>query len=191
MRSPAAYSSTAAPVLLIGGWCLAQARQPAAFDPLRNSISDLAAVGATDRWIMTLALLGVGLAHLVTAFSLTEAARPGRLLIGAGGVATGLVALFPLPGDGGSSPAHTASATAAFVALAVWPLLGAARSTTPLLRPPISIVAGAILLALAGWFALTLFLGGPLGLAERVAAGAQAVWPLLVVLGVRRAGPSD
>jgi hypothetical protein len=37
-----------------------------------------------------------------------------------------------------------------------------------------------------GWFVAELAKDGPaLGLAERVAAGAQAVWPLLVVLSAR------
>jgi len=43
------------------------------------------------------------------------------------------------------------------------------------------------LLTLA-WFFTELLMGGQrVGLAERVAAGAQAVWPLAVVLSVRRA----
>nr|AGU11684.1 Protein of unknown function DUF998 [uncultured organism] len=187
MRAPAVFSSIAAPVLLIGGWLLAESRQPAQFDPLRDTISDLAAADATSPHIMTIALAGVGLAHVVTALSLTEIRRTGRLLLGAGGVATALVALFPLPGNGGSSPAHTAAATTAFLLLAVWPLFGAGRAgeTTALVRSRVTHGAG-VLLALVGWFGITLWLGGPVGLAERVAAGAQAIWPLLVVQALRR-----
>ncbi len=208
MRGAALYSSAAAPVLLIGGWLLAESRQPAAFDPLRDAISDLAAIGAADREIMTVALAGVGLAHLVTAWGLTEASKVGRAVLGVGGAATVLVAVFPLPGGGGSSGAHTAAATTAFVALAVWPFFGAAKTSTAktstaetgtaqtstasegrervqLLRPPAAVAAGVVLLGLVGWFGLTLSGGGPLGLAERVAAAAQAIWPLVVVLSLR------
>jgi hypothetical membrane protein len=185
MRTPALLSSAAAPVLLIGGWLLAESRQPAAFDPFRDAISDLAAIGATDRAIMTAALAGTGLAHLVTAFGLTDAARPGRLLIALGGLATIGVAVFPLPAQGGSA-AHTAVATVAFLALAVWPFLG--TGAPPALRPPISIIAGALLLALVTWFGVTLQTGGPLGLAERAAAAAQAVWPFAVALSIRARG---
>ncbi|GAB6903645.1 DUF998 domain-containing protein [Kineosporia succinea] len=186
MRPPAYVSSVAAPVLLIGGWLLAESRQPPGFDPMVDAISDLAAIGATDRVVMTVALIGVGVAHLVTAFCLTEAARPGRLLLAAGGVATVLVAAFPLPGGGGSSAAHTLCATAAFVALAVWPLVANGRSGDRVLNPPVSLVAGSVLLVLVGVFGFTLYVTGPLGLTERVAAGAQALWPLAVVLGLRR-----
>jgi hypothetical protein len=66
MRWWALLSSTAAPVLLIGGWTLAATRQPAGFDSTRDTISALAALDARDRWIMTVALAGVGVAHLAT-----------------------------------------------------------------------------------------------------------------------------
>ena len=188
VRSPALISSAAAPVLLFGGWLLAESRQPPGFDPVRDTISDLAALGATDREIMTLALIGVGLAHCITAYCLSEAARAGRALLGVGGVATVLVAAFPLPAGGGSSAAHTSAATAAFAALALWPWFSSRPGATTLLRPVASRIAGAVLLALVGWFGLTLWwAGGGLGLAERTAAAAQALWPLLVVLGVVRA----
>jgi hypothetical membrane protein len=187
MRPFVVFSAAAAPVLLIGGWTLAQSRQPAGFDPLRDTISGLAAIGATDRGIMTVAFIGLGLAYLVTAAGLSEARRPGRLLIGAGGVATVLVALFPQPGNGGSSTAHTAAATTAFLALAIWPFFGANRdrAATAVLRPPVAVVAGVVLLALVAWFGVTLRAGGLLGLAERAAAGAQAIWPFVVALGAR------
>jgi hypothetical membrane protein len=179
-------SAAASPVLLIGGWTLAESRQPPGFDPLRDAISDLAAIGATDRAIMTTAFIGTGLAYLVTAFGLTEVSLTGRLLIGVGGLATIAVALVPLPENGGSA-AHTAAATTAFLALAVWPFFGSkgGAGTAGVLRPPLCVVAGVILLALVAWFGITLRAGGPLGLAERIAAGAQAIWPFIVALGVR------
>ncbi|MDR7321098.1 MULTISPECIES: DUF998 domain-containing protein [Catenuloplanes] len=183
MRTPALVSSAAAPVLLIGGWLLAESRQPPGFDPLRDAISDLAALDAADRQIMTAALLGVGLAHLVTAAGLTEVSRAGRLLIAAGGIATALVGVFPLPAGDGGSTAHTVAATVAFTALAVWPFTGGSR--TGLLRRPATLAAGTVLLALVAWFGATLAVGGPLGLAERTAAAAQALWPFVVALSIR------
>ena len=183
MRTPALVSSAAAPVLLIGGWLLAESRQPPAFDPFRDAISDLAAVDAADRQIMTVALFGVGLAHLITAAGLTEISRPGRLLLAVGGTATFLVGVFPLPAGGGSSTAHTVVATIAFVALAVWPFTGGSHTT--LLKRPTTVIAGTVLLALVAWFGTTLPLGGPLGLAERTAAAAQALWPFMVALSIR------
>jgi hypothetical protein len=101
-------SSVSAPVLLAGGWTLAAQRQPAGYDAVRDTISALAAANATDRWVMTAALLGVGACHLVTAAALRPASLTGRVVLAAGGAATVAVALFPLP-FGGGAPARTRS----------------------------------------------------------------------------------
>lgn len=201
-------SSTAAPVLLIGGWTWAAARQEIGFDSLTQTISALAALDATDRWVMTSALAGVGLAHITTALALRGAALPGRLVLAGGGVATVLVAALPLPtvlGDGGSAP-HAIVAGISFGALAIWPAfamrrrtqnrrtyerragLGAVHRGIPWgLRPKVALVATAALLAGVGWFVTNLGQDmSQVGLSERVAAGAQAIWPLLVVLSTRR-----
>ncbi|WP_143448184.1 DUF998 domain-containing protein [Kineosporia sp. A_224] len=186
-------SAAAAPVLLVGGWTWAAALQPGGFDPVRETISALAGLGATRRGIMTAALVGVGLCHLTTSAALRTAPRAGRAALGLGGLATLGVAAAPLPADGGSA-AHTAFATTAFVALAVWPALPPRRDRAPRapfpLRRPVRLAAAGLLLGLVGWFGLELFgAGDRLGLAERAAAGAQAVWPLVVVLGCRLAAP--
>ena len=180
----AVLSSAAAPVLLIGGWTLAASRQPS-FDSVAETISALAARGATDRWVMTSALAGLGVCHLVTAAGLRPARRAGRAVLGVGGVATVLVAAFPLPVDG-SSTAHTVAASTAFVALAVWPAVAWHReSAVTLLRRRAALTGAAGLLGLVGWFGASLG-GDQVGLAERAAAGAQALWPLAVVLSARR-----
>jgi hypothetical protein len=114
-------SSVAAPVLLVGGWTIAAQRQPAGFDTVRDTISALAARDATDRWLMTVALLGVGVCHLVTAAALRPAAVPGRVVLATGGIATVAVALFPLPSGDGRSGAHSVAAAVAFVSLTLWP----------------------------------------------------------------------
>jgi hypothetical membrane protein len=173
-------------VVLVGGWAVAEARQPPGYSPIRDTISALAALGATDRWIMTSALAGVGACHVVAALGLQPARAVGRGVVAAGGVATVLVAAFPQP-DHGNSVAHTAAATAAFVALGVWPVAAARRRTsTLLLSRRASVLASGVLLALVVWFAAELH-GGQRGLAERAAAGAQALWPLAVAVTARRA----
>ena len=63
-------SSIAAPLLLIGGWTLAAGMQPMNFDVVMRTISDLAAHDTPHRWLMTGALVGVGLSHLATASAL-------------------------------------------------------------------------------------------------------------------------
>jgi Protein of unknown function (DUF998) len=181
-------SSAAAPVLLIGGWTLAAGRQRGGFDPAVETISALAAHGADDRSLMTTALAGLGACYLTTALALRSAAVPGRVLLAVGGVGTLLVAAFPLPAGGGGSAAHTAAAAVSFVSLAAWPLLaGRSASEVAALRPAVSIAAGAVLLGLVGWFFVELVADTDrVGLSERVAAGAQSLWPLAAAWEARR-----
>ena len=187
-------SAAAAPVLLVGGWTWAAAVQPAGFDQVRDTISALAGLGAAHRGLMTTALAGVGLCHVTTAAALRAAPRAGRAALGLGGLATLGVAAAPLPAAGGSA-LHTAFAATAFVALAVWPALPPGRAPAPgapfPLRRPTRLAAAAALTALVCWFGVELVADGArLGLAERLAAGAQAVWPLVTVLGCRAARAS-
>ncbi|VXC39824.1 DUF998 domain-containing protein [Nocardioides sp. AX2bis] len=176
MHRTALVSAALAPVALIGGWTLAATRQPAAYDATRDTISALAAVGADDRWVMTTGFVVLGGCHVVTALGLTEAHRLGRVVLGAGGVAALGVAVAAEP-----SAAHVPVATASFVALSLWPGL----SGLPGRRS--GWAATVVLGGLLGWFSLEL--GGPRsGLAERVVAGAQVLWPLAVVLALRARG---
>lgn len=181
MRSWVVGSATIAPVALIGGWTLAQTRQPVGFSSIRQSISALAAVGATDRWVMTTGLLLLGLCHLVTAAGLTDAGRGGRALLALGGAATVGVAALPQPASG-----HVVVAAIALGALALWPALSLAPDR------PARVIAAVVLLLLLGWFDLQLRGGSLLGLTERLLAGAEALWPLTVVLMIlrqRQSGP--
>ena len=182
----ALLSSAAAPAVLIGGWTLGAQRQPENYDSTVATISSLAAQGATDRWLMTVALLGVGVCHCITALGLSWASSAGRVVLGLGGLATVLVAVFPLPVTG-AAPAHAGAAAVAFMALAVWPVLACRRDGRgPVtLQPVVSVAAAVALLALVAWFGGTLSTGGRVGLAERSAAGAQACWPLVAVLSSR------
>ena len=186
----ARVSSASAPVLLIGGWTLAASLQPGGFDSTTGTISDLAALDAHARVVMTAALLGTGACHLVTSLGLRPAARLGRVLLALGGLATILVAAFPLPGGGGSSSAHSTVAFLAFVLLTVWaPWAGVTSARAPWgLRRQVATGAGVVLGALTLWFfAVALAGGGDIGLAERCAAGAQSLWPAIVVASVPRA----
>jgi len=179
----AVLSSACAPVLLIGGWRLAAARQPGGFDPVSQTISALAARGAADRWIMSTALAGVGVCHAITAAGLVPVAVPARLLLATGGAATVALTVLPLPVTG-DSPAHVAAASVAFSALSLWPA-SAGRDAKPGRGLWRSAAAG--LLGLLGWFGIEyLAEGSRLGLSERVLAGAQALWPLAAVLLARR-----
>jgi Protein of unknown function (DUF998) len=82
-------SSAAAPVLMITGWTIAAGLQPSSFDQVSQPVSALAAVGATDRWVMTLTFLVVGACDVVTALALRPAVSAGAVV-----VLLGLVAWF-------------------------------------------------------------------------------------------------
>jgi hypothetical protein len=173
------------------------ALRPDRFDSVRDTISDLAAVDAPNRWVMTAALAGVGAAHVGTALALRPATRSARLLLATGGVATVLVATNPLRAGGEPSPEHALAAGVAFVALGAWPAISWRRAITagdeapggpPIpFRPAVALAAGGALLAGLGWFFTELKQDGNwVGLSERVAAGSQALWPLAAVLLTRR-----
>jgi hypothetical membrane protein len=177
-------SSAAAPVLLVGGWTVAAGLQPR-FDPVADTVSALAAIGATDRWVMTLTFLLVGACYILTALALSPAKAPGRLILFAGAAAGMLVAANPEhPGGFGSVP-HFVFAAVGFAGLTAWPA-GACRGGAAVpwgLRPAVAAGAVTVLLALLCWFGAELILGAhQVGLAERVVGAAQAAWPLAVVL---------
>ncbi len=181
-------SSAASPVLLIGGWTIAATLQPSSYNPVADTISALAALGATDRWVMTLVFLAVGVCDIVTGTALRPAAPVGRLILIAGAVAGMLVAAYPEHAGSGSVP-HALFASLGFAGLAAWPA-GAWRRDPPEvpwgLRPTVCSGAVAVQLILLAWFVAELVTGaGQVGLAERAVSGTQAIWPLVVVLSCR------
>ncbi len=96
-----------------------------------------------------------------------------------------LVAAFPQPADGGGSAAHTAAAGVAFVSLGGWPLLAGRPGSAAWPAAAGRLGGGRRGAAgLVAWFFAELVAdSGRVGLSERVAAGAQALWPMLVAWG--------
>jgi hypothetical membrane protein len=183
-------SAGAAPILLIAGFSIAAALQPASYSPVRDTISALAARGAADPWVMTLSLVGVGICYVLTAVGLRPAHRYGRISLAGGGVATLLVATFQQP-PRGYSVSHAVAVAALCATMCAWPVLAARRKhRARLLMLPASSAAAAITFGLVMWFALELH-GHDLGLAERCAAVAAAAWLFPVAFTARRARPSD
>jgi hypothetical membrane protein len=178
----AVASAAVAPFLLVGGWTLAAARQPPGYDPIRDTISSLAARGATDRWLMTAALFAVGACYVVTGAGLRPARGAGRIALIGGGVATAMVAAFPQPVRG-----NGVSHTIAFTAWAAWPVLAVRRrSGTPVLSLAAAVSATVVMVGFLAWFTLELH-GSHRGIAERGAALAEVAWPLVVAVGARHA----
>jgi hypothetical membrane protein len=177
-------AAIACPVLLIGGFLVATSLQPASYNPVRDTISELAGRRATDPWVMTSALAGVGLCYLVAALGLQPARGAGRVLLGAGGVTTVLIAVFRQPRHG-YSLAHELAVIATALTCCTWPVFAShRRHPALLLRPTPSVTAAAVSLGLAAWYALESH-GALLGLAERSAAAAPPLWLLAVVVTTR------
>ena len=66
---------------MIGGWLAAEALQPPSYSPVRSTISGLACLGGTGRWIMTSALFVVGAGYFVTAAGLPGVRVPARIVL--------------------------------------------------------------------------------------------------------------
>ncbi len=175
MRRWVWVSSALAPLMLIGGWTLAQSQQPHGYDPTRDTISALAAHGAADSWIMTAGLAGLGVSHVVTAAGFWLPGRLARAVLAAGGSATVVVAGSPQP-----SAAHVPAAAIGFLALALWPAF-ALRSSLRWGR-----WMTLALLTMLACFALALFAGKLVGLSERVLAGGEALTPIVIIIATRR-----
>jgi hypothetical membrane protein len=188
----ALLSSTGALLSLIAGWALGAALQPPGYNPMVESISALAADGASYRWVMTGALFVLGVCHAFTALGLRAAALPGRVTLACGALASFAVALSPEPCCGATSLRHIVSTSIGFTALAVWPVLAAVPGRAPVwaLRRKVGYGVTAALAIGAAWFLLLLHGHGAAGMAERVLTGAQSLWPLVVVTACMLGGRS-
>lgn len=174
-------------MLLIGGWLAATALQPVGYDPASQTISALAAYGATDRWVMSTVMIAVGICYITTACGLNTVRVAGRMAMVCGGASTILLAFSPEPPDGGISLQHTVATAIGFSAMAIWPCLAVERDADApwALRLTISTLFTATVAVSAAWFLFELHDHGAAGLAERVVTSLQALWPLIVVTSLR------
>jgi hypothetical membrane protein len=176
------------PAALVGGWWLAGS-VTRGYDPVRSSVSDLAAGDASSRWLMTAALVLTGLGYLVTAVGLRPADAAGRTVLAVGGIAVLLMAWIPNATVGRNAVGHMIVTYLAFITLTVWPaVIARNRPDAPLvLRPRFGQVVAITLGVLVLLTVAEIVTGGAtLGLRERVLTTAQALVPLAVVLGCSR-----
>lgn len=180
-------SAALTPLLMITGWLVAGAQQPATYSPVRQSISTLAGYAGTDRWIMTAALFGVGLCYLITAAGARTAPAPARILLALIGLASIGIAARPEPAHG-SLTGHMVCTIIGAALLAVFPALFARcrRPRSFVLSGRGSITTTAIFLALVAWLAAADLTNGMVGAAERVVGSIEPAWPLAVVLALRK-----
>jgi hypothetical membrane protein len=184
-------SAALSPVVMMGGWLAAEALQPPSYSPLRSTISGLAGLGGTDRWIMTSALIMVGACYFVTAVGLPGVRVPARIVLMVAGLSSIGIAVSPEPARG-STAQHLAWTSLGAVAITVWPALTARRAPSQplILRLRGAVAVTAVFLALLGWLVFETQGGTALGLAERLVSAVQVTWPLIVAVALRRAaGP--
>ncbi|MGI8760479.1 MAG: DUF998 domain-containing protein [Jatrophihabitantaceae bacterium] len=183
----ALLSAAASPVLLIGGWLLADAVQPVGYSPMRQTVSVLAGHGGAHRWIMTSALVVVGLLHLVTATGLRCLRPAARIVLVVAGLAALGVAAFPEPAHG-STVRHVACTAVGAVAIAAWPaFVGRLQwAGSAVLGVRASVLVTAVFAVLLLWLVAETRHGDALGLAERLSSSVQICWPFAVALAARR-----
>ena len=188
----AVVSAFLSPAVLVGGWLVAGALQPASYSPMRQTMSVLAGATGTDRWVMTGALLLVGCSQIATGAGLSGARGSARILLVMTGVSTLGVAGTPEPAAGPTLQ-HLVFVVSCVVTTAVWPVVVARRM--PAQPWSLSIHGGlavtAVFAALCGWLLIAAQGGTDLGLAERVTSSAQGMWPLVVALALRRSASQD
>jgi hypothetical protein len=183
----AVVSAGLSPVLATGGWLIAGAAQPASYSPVGTTISVMAGLAGTDRWIMTAALFLVGACQLVTAAGLAGIGVAARIVLAIGGLCSIGIAASPEPVHG-STPQHLAWTALGAVTLAVWPALVVRRAPP---RPLVlsgygRAVVTAVFVALLGWLVIETQGGSDLGLAERLFLSTETCWPFVVAIALRQ-----
>jgi hypothetical protein len=155
---------------------------------VRQSISVLAGDAATDQWVMTTALIAVGICQLVTAAGLYGVRAAARIVLAASGVAGIAMAAIPQPVVG-SIPAHVALAVVGAVTLALWPAFVGSRAHRwpSVLSVPMCTTVTLAFVAMTVWLLVEAQGGANFGLSERICTSIESAWPLLVVLAARRA----
>ncbi len=181
----AQVSAVTAPALLVSSWLLtggvAVSKAPA-----RLSLSDLTT--QPGWWLMPAVVTGVGLAYLVSAAGLRPADVTGRGFLAAGGALTVLSGWMPVLGRSGVW--HTNVTYLAFVTLGVWPaLIASDRLDAPLVLrrrsgEVLAVGLGALLLLCVMSGMDPRADGSGYGLQQRLLMTAQALVPLVIVLGV-------
>jgi hypothetical membrane protein len=185
-------SAFLSPALLVSGWLVAGALQPASYSPMRQTMSVLAGATGTDRWVMTGALLLVGCSQIATGAGLSGVRVPARILLMVTGLSTIGIAASPEPATGPTAQ-HLTFTVSCVLTTAVWPAVVARRSSA---RPwSLSVYGGiavtAVFAALCSWLLVVTQSDVDLGLVERLTSTAQGIWPFVVVLALRRSAGRD
>ena len=183
---PAFIAAIIGPIQSVLGWVIAGALW-AEYNPVTQTISDLAAPESPVNWIMSGFFILGGVLTLIISVSAKTLAMPGRIALFLSAIATFGLTVFPTPLVG-YSIMHRIFAIASFALSAFWPILAMRfRKDAPwIIRPAASIIGTALQLALAIWFLSTWT--DPettnVGVWERVVSVSQALYGSIVILTI-------
>jgi hypothetical membrane protein len=172
------------PIQSVLGWTIAGSLWPG-YDPVRQTISDLAANESPVNWIMSSFFVLGGILTLITSIYARTLAMPGRVALFLSAICTFGLTIFPTPLIG-YSLMHRIFAISSFVLSAGWPILAMRTSKDApwIIRPIASIVGTALQTAPALWFlsSWTDPAATNVGVWERVVAVSQALYVSVVVI---------
>ena len=175
----AVVAASIGPFQSVMGWTISALFWPE-YDPIRKTISDLAADDSPVKWIQTSFFLLGSTLTLIAAWSAKAFAMPGRITLFLAAIASYGFTLFATPTQDSYSVEHRVFATIAFILFSAWPLLAMRfdKRYHWSIRPIGAISATLVMTITTVWFLLTwLEPGQPLvGLSERVIATMQVLW---------------
>ena len=174
------------PIQSVLGWLIAGALW-ADYDPVRQTISDLAANESPVKLIMSSFFVLGGTLTLIASIYARTLAMPGRVALFVSAICTYGLTIFPTPLIGYSTM-HRVFAITSFVLSAGWPLFAMRfRKDAPwILRPVASVTSTALQAALALWFLSTWTNpdATDVGVWERVVAVSQSLYVSIVIVVV-------
>ena len=181
---PAFVAAIIGPIQSVLGWLIAGSLWPS-YDPVKQTISDLAANESPVNWIMASFFVFGGTFTLLASIYARTLAMPGRVALFLSAICTYGLTIFPTPLIG-YSVMHRIFAITSFVLSAGWPILAMRfRKDAPwVIRPLASIVGTFLQTALALWFLSTWTdpSATTVGVWERVVAVSQSLYVTAVVI---------
>lgn len=181
---PALFAATLGPIQSVLGWVISGSLW-AGYDPIRKTISDLAADDSPVQGIQSSFFILGGILSLLAAIYARSLAMPGRVIIFLGGLATFGFTYFTTPSQDGHSDMHRIFAIISFVLFSAWPLFSMrfSKGYPWVLRPIGAVVATVGFTIISLWFLSTWTNPDAtnVGLVERIIATAQTTYLSVVI----------
>jgi len=186
IEKPALVAAIIGPIQSVLGWTIAGSMWPG-YDPVRQTISDLAATESPVNAIMSSFFVFGGILTLIVAAYAKSFALPGRIALLVSAICTFGLTIFPTPLVG-YSIWHRVFAISSFVLSAGWHLFAMRTRNNEvwILKPPAAIIGTGLQTALALWFLSTWTdpSATNVGVWERVVAVSQSLYVSVVVITV-------